>query len=126
MLKKKPTDNYNLTGTTTSKVLLLMYLIPIFGCFPSLWTLSHQNASREQKSASRLSLTLGLTWLLSYMMLITSTATGDFWALRLQILNSLLTSGYFLVSIWLIFQVIQGKPTKLPGFTSLATRFWRK
>jgi hypothetical protein len=44
----------------------------------------------------------------------------------LLILNSFLTSGYFLVSLWLIFRVIQGKSARLPGFSNLSEEAWRK
>ncbi len=104
------------------KTQLLLYLIPIIGFFPSLWTLYRRQGSREQLAISRLSITLALTWLLGYLLLATGAATSDFFTLRLFILNSFLTSGYFLVSVWLIFRVIQGKSGRLPGFTNFAER----
>ncbi|BAY76898.1 hypothetical protein NIES25_33560 [Nostoc linckia NIES-25] len=104
------------------KTQLLLYLIPIIGFFPSLWTLYRRQGSREQLAISRLSITLALTWLLGYSLLATGAATSDFFTIRLFILNSFLTSGYFLVSVWLILRVIQGKYGRLPGFTTLAER----
>ncbi len=104
------------------KTQLLLYLIPIIGFFPSLWTLYRRRGSREQLAISRLSIALALTWLLGYLLLATGAATSDFFTLRLFILNSFLTSSYFLVSVWLIFRLIQGKSGRLPGFTTLAER----
>jgi hypothetical protein len=104
------------------KIQLILYLIPIIGFFPSLWTLYRRQGGREQLAISRLSITLALTWLLGYSLLTTGAATSDFFTLRLFILNSFLTSGYFVVSIWLIFRLIQGKSGRLPGFSSLAER----
>ncbi|MFN6518922.1 MAG: hypothetical protein RMY29_031135 [Nostoc sp. CreGUA01] len=104
------------------KTQLLIYLIPIIGFFPSLWTLYRRQGSREQLVISRLSITLAFTWLLGYLLLSTGAATSDFFTLRLFILNSFLTSGYFLVSVWLIFRLFQGKSGRLPGFTTLAER----
>ncbi|MEH2179815.1 hypothetical protein [Nostoc sp.] len=104
------------------KTQLLLHLVPIVGFFPSLWTLYRGQGSREQLAISRLSITLGLTWLLSYLLLATGAATSDFFGLRLFILNSFLTSGYFLVSVWLILRLMQGKSGRLPGFSSLAER----
>jgi len=104
------------------KTQVLLYLIPIIGFFPSLWTLYRRRGSREQLAISRLSITLALTWLLGYSLLATGAATSDFFTIRLFILNSFLTSGYFLVSVWLILRVIQGKSRRLPGFTTLAER----
>jgi len=104
------------------KTQLLLHLIPIIGFFPSLWTLYRGQGSREQLAISRLSITLALTWLLGYLLLSTGAATSDFFPLRLFILNSFLTSGYFLVSVWLILRLMQGKSGRLPGFTTLAER----
>ncbi|MEH1898230.1 MULTISPECIES: hypothetical protein [unclassified Nostoc] len=108
------------------KTQLLLYLIPIIGFFPSLWTLYRGQGSREQLAISRLSITLALTWLLGYLLLSTGAATSDFFPLRLFILNSFLTSGYFLVSIWLILRLTQGKSGRLPGFSTLAERVFGK
>jgi len=104
------------------KTELLLYLIPIIGFFPSLWTLYRGHGSREQLAISRLSITLALSWMFGYLLLASPAATSDFFTLRLFILNSFLTSGYFLVSIWLILRVIQGKSRRLPGFSTLAER----
>jgi len=99
---------------------LLLYLIPILGFFPSLWTLYRRQGSREQQAVSRLSITLTLTWLLGYLLLATGSATSDYLTLRLLLLNSFLTSSYFLVSIWLMFRLLQGKYARLPGLSSFA------
>jgi hypothetical protein len=103
-----------------SRKQLLLYLIPILGFFPSLWTLYRRQGSREQQAVSRLSITLTLTWLLGYLLLATGSATSDYLTLRLLLLNSFLTSGYFLVSIWLMFRLLQGKYARLPGVSSFA------
>ena len=122
-----PIDNYPpAPETATSKRLLLLYLIPVIGFFPSLWTLYRHEGSREQLAVSRLSITLGFTWMLGYLLLATGAATSDFFTLRLLILNSFLTSGYFLVSVWLIFRVIQGRSYRLPGFSSFSEGILRK
>ena len=104
------------------KTQLLLYLVPIIGFFPSLWTLYRGQGSREQLAISRLSITLALTWLLGYLLLATGAANSDFFPLRLFVLNSFLTSGYFLVSVWLILRLMQGKPGRLTGFSTLAER----
>ncbi len=104
------------------KTQLLLHLIPIIGFFPSLWALYHRQGNREQLAISRLSITLALTWLLGYLLLSTGAASSNFLTLRLFILNTFLTSGYFLVSIWLILRLTKGKSGRLPGFSTLAER----
>lgn len=125
MITSTTMDNLPTKDTDISKTQLILYLIPIIGFFPSLWTLYQRQGSREQVTASRLSITLAFIWMLGYLLLTTGAAT-DFLTLRLLILNSFLTSGYFLVSVWLIFRVIQGKSSRLPGFSNLAERLWHK
>jgi len=109
-----------------SKTELILYLIPVMGVVPSLWTLYHRQGNKEQQRVSRLSITLTFTWILGYLLLASGAATSDFLALRLLILNSFLTSGYFLVSLWLILRLFRGKSARLPGFTGFAERFLRK
>ncbi|MBU7586136.1 MAG: hypothetical protein KAF91_25260 [Nostoc sp. TH1S01] len=101
---------------------LLIYVIPVIGFLPSLWTLYSRQGSREQLTVSRQSVTMTFTWLLAYLLLATGAASSEFFALRLLILNSFLTSGYFLVSIWLIFRIIRGQYSRLPGLSNLAER----
>ncbi len=112
-----PTGNQN-----SSTLLLLLYLIPVIGFFPSLWTLYRRQGSREQLSVSRLSITLGLVWLLGYLFFATGASTSELLALRLLILNSFLTSGYFLVSLWLMIRILKGQSKRLPGMSSFAER----
>jgi hypothetical protein len=108
--------------TTTSTLGLILYLIPVIGFFPSLWTLYRRSGSREQLSTSRLSITLALIWLLGYLLLATGAESSDFATLRLLILNTFFTSGYFLVSAWLIVRMLRGKSNRLTGFSSFAER----
>jgi hypothetical protein len=119
----EPMENSRYTqDTVTSQKQLFLYLIPVIGFFPSLWTLYRRQGTREQMVVSRLSISLALTWLLGYFLLATGAATSEFFTLRMLILNSFLTSGYFLVSVWLIIRVLQGKSHRLSGFSRFAER----
>lgn len=118
-----PIDDSQYTQDATgAKTQLLLYLIPVIGFFPSLWTLYRRQGTREQLAVSRLSITLAFTWLLGYLLLTTGATTSEFFALRILILNSFLTSGYFLVSVWLIIRLVQGKSHRLSGFSRFAER----
>jgi len=111
---------------TIPKAQLILHLIPVIGLFPSLWAVYRRQGSREQLALSRLSITLAFTWLSGYLLLATGAATSEFFTLRLLILNSFFTSGYFVVSIWLVVRVLQGKSSRLPGMSSLAESIFRK
>jgi hypothetical protein len=107
---------------SSSPIELILYLIPIIGFFPSLWTLYHRQGSQEQLATCRLSITLAISWVLGYLFLATGAASLDFVAVRLLILNSFLTSGYFLVSLWLVFLIVRRKSRRLPGLNYFAEK----
>ena len=109
-----PTENYDL-----NHLQLFFYLIPVLGFFPSLWTL-YQGDKAEQLKVSRLSVTLASSWLIGYLLLGMGAETSEYLSLRLLILNTFLTSGYFLVSMMLMIRLYQRKPLRVPGFSLLA------
>ena len=119
-------DSSSLVPISSSFSDLVWYFIPILGFFPSLWTLYRRQGNREQLVASRLSITLGFMWLVGSLLLVTGAASSEFLTLRLLILNSFLTSGYFLISVWLIVRAVKGKTKRLPGISNLAERLLGK
>ena len=123
MKEPDPIENQEL-----QRLQLFVYLIPIFGFFPALWTLYRRQGTREQQAVSRLSITLAFSWLIGYILLSAGAGaqTSEFWTLRLLFMNTLLTSGYFLVSIGLMVRVWQRKQPRLPGMTRIAEGIGRK
>ncbi|MGC1394631.1 MAG: hypothetical protein WA828_10165 [Coleofasciculaceae cyanobacterium] len=103
---------------------LFIYLVPIFGFFPALWTLYRRQGTKEQQKVSRLSVTLALSWLLGYFLL--SAGADQFWTIRLLMTNTLLTSGYFLISLGLMVRLWQRQSTRLPGISQIAEEKVRK
>lgn len=92
------------------QVQLFLYLTPIVGVIPSLWVLLRNKGSREQLQVSRLSIMLALIWSIVYISLwLGAMQTSDVASFRLLFLNSLATSGYFLLSIGLMFKIWKGK-----------------
>lgn len=104
------------------RLLIFIYLIPVLGFLPAIWTLYQQRGSREQRNASRLVVVLTTGWMLSYVLLGIGVQATDSPALPLLIVSSLLTSGYFLVNIWLMICLWQGKTLYLPGLSRLGDR----
>lgn len=99
---------------------LFYYLIPVFGFFPSLWTLYRRQGSKEQMTVSRLSVTLALAWLLGHLLLETGVHTTESMTLPLLLVSSLLTSSYFVVSVWLMIRLWQRRSMKIPGISHVA------
>ncbi|MEM8828333.1 MAG: hypothetical protein AAGE96_03125 [Cyanobacteria bacterium P01_G01_bin.19] len=84
---------------------LWIYLLPVFGVFPSIWTLyrSPENGltnlpeDRERKKASQLSLKLALAWLISYSSLSLGAASASgLLSFRLLYANAIVTTIYFI------------------------------
>ena len=121
MKEPDPLENSDL-----NRLQVFVYLIPIIGFFPALWTLYRRQGTREQQTASRLSVTLAFAWLLGYILLSAGGEFSDFWTLRLLFMNTLLTSGYFAVSLGLMLRVWQRKSLRLPGMTRVAEGTIRK
>lgn len=117
----EPVDNQDL-----KHLQLFIYLIPILGFFPALWTLYRRQGSQEQLAVSRLSVTLAGSWLLGYLLFGTGAEMSEFLTLRFLLLNTLLTSGYFLTSLWLMIRLSSRKSLRLPGFSRLADRLLGK
>lgn len=104
------------------RLTLFVYLIPIVGFIPALWTLYRRLGDRPQQSVSRLSITLTMGWLLGYLLLNLGANTAPNLTLPLLLMSSLLTSGYFLTNIWLMVQLFRRKRLWLPGLSRLSDR----
>ena len=116
-----PLDNQQL-----QRLQLFAYLLPVIGFFPALWTLYRRQGTREQQAVSRLSITLAFAWLVGYILLLSGAQLTEFWSFRLLFINTMLTSGYFLVSVWLMVRLWQGKLPRLPGISPVAEGKVRK
>jgi hypothetical protein len=106
---------------------MYLYLVPVFGPIPALWTLAHKQSDREQRAVSRLAVTLALGWLLAYSLLATGAAqTSEILRFRLLFLDSLLTSGYILSCFGLMLRLWQKRSVRLPGISPFAEKIGRK
>lgn len=125
MPSMKPSDL--LESEDLDRLQIFIYLIPVLGFFPALWTLYRQagrsltGAERSRQNASRLAVTLAIGWIMGYSLL-GAGAQATSLTLPLLITSSLLTSGYFLVNIWLMVRLWQGQSIRLPGISRLSDR----
>jgi hypothetical protein len=117
MKQSDPLESENL-----DRLQISIYLIPVLGFFPALWTLYRQTGGRSRQNASRLAVTLAMGWIIGYAMLGAGAQAEDSLALPLLVTSSLLTSGYFLVNIWLMVRLWQGQAVRLPGISRLSDR----
>ncbi|AOY79524.1 hypothetical protein BJP36_05940 [Moorena producens JHB] len=113
--KTNSTENQDI-----QRLQLFIYLVPIFGLFPALWTLYHSQGNREEKTVSRLSVTLAFAWLLGYSLLSAGTQLSEFWTLRLLFLNAMLTSGYFLLSFAVMVRLWHRQSARLPWISRIS------
>lgn len=121
MKKSDPFENPDIT-----KLQMFLYLTPVFGFFPALWTLYRRQGSPSQQAVSRLAVTLALSWLFGYILLGAGASASESIKLPLLVMNTLLTSGYFVVSVWLMIRLWQRQPIRVPGMSRIAERMVRK
>ena len=121
-LSQEPTHHRDLDAL--SRLETFLYLTPVVGLLPSMWAIYRCQKDKRQLAVCRLSVLLAFTWLSVYLSLNVGADLSGASAvgLRLLFLNSLATSGYFMVSVWLMVLLWQKKSLKLPGFSVLAER----
>ena len=111
-----------LTAPTSERPKLYLYLVPIVGFFPALWTVYRRAGSKGERSVARLSVLLAFLWLSGHFLLEAGAQTSEIWTLPLLVTSSLWTSSYFLISVGLMFRVWQGKPPWLPLLSRTSDR----
>jgi len=108
MTQQNPFDNDD-----TVHLQNLVYLIPVFGFFPALWTLYRKSGTRQQRNLSRLAVTLALGWLAGYFLLGLGAETSTSMKVPFLITNTMLSSGYFLTNLWLMTRLYQKRSRRL-------------
>ena len=124
---------------------IYLHLVPIFGVIPSLWTLyTNARASKphihkqcgearadgedinitQLKSVSKLSVLMGLSAMCAIALFgaAANAQPSQIATLRLLIGSSFIGSGYFLLSLALMFRAAKGQSVRLPGLTPLSRR----
>jgi hypothetical protein len=121
-LSQEPTHHRDLDAL--SRLETFLYLTPVVGLLPSMWAIYRGQRDKRQLAVCRLSILLAFIWLSIYLSLNVGADLSGASAvgLRLLFLNSLATSGYFMVSVWLMVLLWQKKSLRLPGFSVLAER----
>lgn len=119
-------DLSSVTDKKLQQLQLCLYLLPILGIIPSIWTLYQGKANEQKQKTSRLSIILVLSWSLAYIALSFSAhQSSEILAFRLLYTNALITTGYFLVCLSLMFRLLQGKTPSLPLINLLASKMMK-
>jgi hypothetical protein len=108
-------------GEETQLLKLYLYLVPIVGFFPALYTLYRHAGTQQERNLCRQVVLLSFIWLSGYVGL-SAASTSESLHLPLLIANSLLTSGYFLTNFLLMVRLWQRKSLRLPGIDRLSQR----
>ncbi len=101
---------------------LFLLVTPILGLFPAMWILSRQQSSPQHRAVSRLVVTLTLIWLLGNILLQVGAEIGESGTITLLLINSLLTTSYFIVSFGLMVRIWKRQPLWLPGISQIAEK----
>ncbi len=103
--KKQELDS---TISITQKAFIYSCLIPVFGAIPALMALLSDRGSKQLKDVAQISLITVLVWLSGYAVL------GDSNQISQELLKATLTSGYFVLNVYLISRLAQGKKVSFP------------
>lgn len=95
---------------------LLLYLMPVFGVGPAMWTLSRPDRSKQERALSRLAIKLAMAWFAGTVMFDLGVNNSDTIKVPLLLASSLLTSGYFVLNLYLMLRLWQRKPVDVPFF----------
>jgi len=108
--------------TTLETLKLVIYLVPIFGFFPSLWSLYFKQGSKRAITVSQTAVTLALAWIAVYGMTLAGSQVSDVASTRLLVTSLLTTTGYFMTNLWLMVRLLRGHSARLPGISRLGDR----
>ncbi len=115
-------NNKQLENFQLKRLQLFVLVTPVLGFFPAMWILYRQKGSAQHQAVSRLAITLTLTWLLGNILLQAGAEVGESEAIALLLINSLLTTSYFIISFGLMIRIWKRQPLWLPGISRIAEK----
>lgn len=101
---------------------LFVLVTPVLGFFPALWMLYRHQGSPQDRAVSRLVVTLNFVWLLGSILLEVGAEARESAIISLLLINSLLTTSYFIVSFGLMVRIWKRQPLWLPGISRIAEK----
>jgi hypothetical protein len=104
-------------------LMLLLYLMPVFGVGPAMWTLSQPDRPKAEKALSRMAIKLMMAWFAGTVLLEMGVENVDALKLPLLIVSSVFTSGYFVLNLGLMLRLWQGRTIDLPLFGRVSRRW---
>ncbi len=100
-----------LSSPTLNRLWLFVYLIPVFGMVPAVWTLLQHKGDRRYRAVSRTALATGGAWLIGCVIFSSAfsamSESGAGTQVSLLLINGLFTSGYFLLSVGLMTRLLK-------------------
>jgi len=109
-LKKPKSPKLEVVSGISSRQKAFMYgcLVPVFGAIPSLMALISDRGSKQLKDVAQISILTVLVWLSAYVGL------GDDSQQMVQLSKATLGSAYFVLNIYLMWRLSQGKKVSVP------------
>ncbi len=100
------------------KAQMYLCLVPAFGVIPAILNLATNRGNRELKNVSKVSIVLAILWLISYGAVGTMGQDNASNQMSLELFKATFNSGYFALSIWLMFRLYKGKSISLPKLSN--------
>lgn len=90
--------------------MLFVYLLPILGAAPAMVSLGKPSRDRKQQQVKRLATLLFLSWLTGTAGFTLSSQNSETFAVPFLFASTIWTSGYFLISLGLMFRLWKNLP----------------
>ncbi|AMW31045.1 MULTISPECIES: hypothetical protein [Arthrospira] len=103
-----------------------VYLIPVLGFFPALWTLYRHQGTPQERATCRLVVTLAFSWLAGNLLLRGGASLAEIPELPVLLTSSVLTTTYFLVNFGLMVRLWKDKPLWLPAISPFSEKVMRR
>ena len=115
-------NTQQLENSNINPLQLYLLVTPVLGLFMAMWIIYRQNGSPQHRAVSKLVITLTLIWLLGNILLQPGTEFGESGTITLLLINSLLTTSYFIISLGLMVRIWKRQPLWLPGISRIAEK----
>ncbi|NEP05347.1 MAG: hypothetical protein F6K25_24480 [Okeania sp. SIO2G4] len=115
-------NTQQLENSNINRLQLYLLVTPVLGFFMAMWILYRQHRSPQHRAVSKLVITLTMMWILGNILLQPGTEVGASGTITLLLINSLLTTSYFIISLGLMVRIWKRQPLWLPGISRIAEK----
>lgn len=108
--------------STKERIEMFFCLMPVFGLLPSAIALVRQRSSRKVRDVSQVAIALMLAWAIAYGAMGGVPAEGETLQVTAELMKATISSGYFVLCLYLMYRLYRHQAIALPSLKILAER----